>query len=189
MMRVSPALILVPALFLAFGCDWTNARQADQVLGLTQRMGAELKSEAARATAIFSGRDDFEELRRAFGGEGLDVGTPLGPDFQGSLDTLIRDLNLQLEKETKDADFTRKAARRVRKLSQWWAFVRIHLEARRDQLTQAPENPDAHRLLGIRLRRPDILTVLSEIIKVVATFESITIRCVHGIEDIIITRG
>jgi hypothetical protein len=148
-------------------------------------MGAELKAEAAQTTAAFTDRSDFEELRRAFGGEVLDVGTPLGSGFKANLETMLGDLNLELDKDTKDTDFPRRAARKVRRFSQWWTFVRIHLETRRDQLAKDAANHDAQHLLGYRLRRPDVLAVLSEIIKVVATFERISMRCVRGVEDIL----
>ena len=186
-MRVHPRLFLGLMLLTIFsGCERGEVRRAHQVMGLVQTMGAELRTSAAQAAQAFAGRSDFEELRKAFGDERFDEGTPLGPDFQGTLDAMIRDLEAQLEKEPKDAGFVRKAARQARKFNQWWTSIRHHLETRRDQLAQAPHDTEATRLLGGgRVRRADVLVVLSETITVVSAFEVITARCVRRIEEIL----
>lgn len=179
------SLLVILPLLLCPGCESPQVRRAQEVLRLVQTMGGELRAASAQAAGTFTSRADFEELRKAFGDEQFDAGIPLGPEFQGSLSAMIRDLELQLEKEPKDAEFLRKAVRRVRHFSQWWASIRIQLEVRRDRLVQSTQDSEAHRLLGGRARRADVLTVLSETIHAVAAFEVITARCVRRIEDII----
>jgi hypothetical protein len=152
---------------------------------LVRTMEAELQAVAAKSATQFAGRTDFEDLRRSYGDERFDGGIPLAPDFQGVLAAMTRDLEAQLEKEHKDSEFPRKAARRVRQLGQWWTFVRKSLELRRGQLTQTAPDTEAQRLLGTRERRADILTVLDETIQVVATLEATTARCARGIEAIV----
>jgi hypothetical protein len=172
-------------LSLFCGCERGEARRARQVMGLVQTMGSELRTSAAQAAEAFTRRGDFEELRKAFGDDRFDAGTPLGPDFQGTLDSMIRELEGQLGKEPKDSGFLRKAVRQIRLFSQWWTFIRQQLEARRDQLVQNPQGAEATRLLGGRVRREDVLMVLSDTIRTVGAFEAITARCVRRIEEIL----
>ena len=180
-------LIGILPLLLSLGCERPEVRRAREVVGLVQTMGTELRSVSANAAVAFTGRADFEELRRAFGDESFDAGIPLGRDFQGSLSSMLRDLELQLEKEPKDAGFPRSAFRRVRHFSQWWASIRMQLEARRGRWAQSStQDTEALRLLGGRVRREDVLAVLTETIRVIGTFEAITARYVRRIEDIII---
>jgi len=178
-------LIMILPLLISSACERPEARRANQVMRLVRTMEAELKAVAAKAATQFSGRTDFEELRKSYGDERFDGGIPLAPDFQGILTAMTRDLEAQLEKEPKDSEFPRKAARRIRQLSQWWTFVRQSLELRRGQLAQATPGVEAQRLLGTRERRADILTVLDETIQVVGTLEATTARCVRGIEEIV----
>lgn len=188
-LRVRPYRCLSPglsvALLLCSACERPEARRAHQVMRLVRTMEAELQAVAATSAVQFAGRTDFEDLRRSYGDERFDGGIPLAPDFQGVLAAMTRDLKAQLEKERKDSEFPRKAARRVRQLGQWWTFVRKSLELRRGQLTQTAPDTEAQRLLGTRERRADILTVLGETIQVVAILEATTARCARGIEAIV----
>lgn len=173
--------LILPLLVLS-GCEPNEVRQGREVMGLVRKMRADLQASAAQSAAVFSRREDFEALRRAFGTEPFDGGTPLGPDFLGSMETMVRDLEAQLDKEPKNAEFPRKAALRVRQFAQWWSFVRRHLETRRDRLAADAE---VSRLLGPGARREQVLTVLSEVIKAVSAFESITFRTVREVEGIL----
>lgn len=177
-------LVLIPLLLFS-GCERSGTRRARQVMSLVHTMGVELRTAAAQATATFTDRGDFEELRKGFGDNPFDVGIPLGPEFQVTLDAMLRDLDKQLEKEPKDDEFLRKSARQIRLFSQWWTFIRHQLEVRRSQLAQPPGGEEGPSLRGGRGRREGVLMVLSETIKVVSTFEVITTRCVHRIEDLI----
>lgn len=182
---LSPRLSLIVPLLLCSACERPEVRRAHQVMRLVRTMEADLQAVASKAATQFAGRTDFEELRRSYGDERFDGGIPLAPDFQGILTSMIRDLEAQLDKEPKDSEFPRKAARRIRQLSQWWTFVRQNLELRRGQLAQAPSGTDAQRLLGMRERRADILTVLGETIQVVGTLEAATARCARAVEEIV----
>jgi hypothetical protein len=182
---LSPRLSLIVPLLLCSACERPEVRRAHQVMRLVRTMEADLQAVASKAATQFAGRTDFEELRRSYGDERFDGGIPLAPDFQGILTSMIRDLEAQLDKEPKDSEFPRKAARRIRQLSQWWTFIRQNLELRRGQLAQAPSGTDAQRLLGMRERRADILTVLGETIQVVGTLEAATARCARAVEEIV----
>lgn len=182
---LSPGLSLIVPLLICSACERPEVRRAQQVMRLVRTMEVDLQAVAAKAATQFAGRTDFEELRRSYGDERFDGGIPLAPDFQGILTAMIRDLEAQLEKEPKDSEFPRKAARRIRQLGQWWSFVRQSLELRLSQLAQAPPGADAQRLLGTRERRADILTVLGETIQVVGTLEATTTRCARAIEAIV----
>lgn len=185
-MRAHIPLLMGLVMLLPFsGCERSGTRRARQAMDLIHAMGAELRTSAAQSSEAFTDRGDFEALRKAFGDDRFDAGIPLGPDFQKTLDTMLRDLEIQMEREPKDAEFLRKAARQVRLFSQWWTFIRQHLETRRSQLEQAPRNPEAVRLLGGRVHREDVLLVLAETIKVVGTFEAITARYVRQIEGLV----
>ena len=181
--KTALCLTLPGLLFTA--CERPETRRANQIMRLVRGMEADLQAEAAKAAAAFAGRPDFEELRQSFGSDHFDGGIPMAPDFPGILVTMIRELEAQMEKDPKDAEFPRKAARRIRQLSQWWAFVRKHLEERRDVLAKAPAESEARRLVGGRTLRADVLTVISETIVLVGTFEATTLRCVRAIEAIV----
>jgi hypothetical protein len=145
-------------------------------------MGVEMHAAAAEASDRFTRRPDYEAIRHAFGNDSFDAGTPLGPDFMKTLATMMQDLEQQLEKEPKDAEFLRKTVRRVRQHHQWWVFVRRELEARRDKLALATQDNPAQLLLGGRVRRADVLAVMTETILIVANFEASAQQCVRGIE-------
>jgi hypothetical protein len=162
---LSPRLSLIVPLLLCSACERPEVRRAHQVMRLVRTMEADLQAVASKAATQFAGRTDFEELRRSYGDERFDGGIPLAPDFQGILTSMIRDLEAQL--------------------GQWWTFIRQNLELRRGQLAQAPSGTDAQRLLGMRERRADILTVLGETIQVVGTLEAATARCARAVEEIV----
>ncbi|HJV48970.1 MAG TPA: hypothetical protein VJ549_06820 [Geothrix sp.] len=185
MMLARFCLGLVLPLILFSGCERSEVRKAKQAMQLVRAMGTELRQTAAQASDQFTRRPDFEALRRAFGGEPFDSGTPLGPDFQRNLTALMQDLEGQLDKEPKDAEFLRKALRRVRKFHQWWTFVRQELESRRDKLVRAGLEPADPGLRKGRANRDEVLTILGETLGVVGSFEASTIRCIHGIEDLL----
>lgn len=186
-MRVRACLSLgLVLLVVSIGCERSETRRAREVMELVRTMETELQSTAKQAAGTFSGRADFEELRMAFGDERFDAGTPLGPDFQGSLAAMIQGLHAQLEKEPKNTEFPKKVARRIHQFGQWWLFVRRYLETRRDQLNQAAtQGGDPLRLPTGRTLRADVLTTLTEVIKVVEAFETIANRCARGIEGIV----
>lgn len=179
MVRVNLCLGL---LLILSGCERAEVRTARRAIQLVQSMGVEIRAEAAQASDRFSRRTDFEELRRVFGSDSFDAGTPLGPDFQGNIALMTLDLERQVEKDPKDVEFLRKAVRRVRLHHQWWIFVRQELETRRDKLAQAPADNPTQRLLGGRIPRADVLAVLTETIEVVSHFEASAQHCLRGIE-------
>jgi hypothetical protein len=184
-MRLGASSVLILPLFLLAGCERGEVRSARQAVLLIRTMGDEVRSSGREAEALFSGRADFEDLRQGFGTDRLDAGTPLGPDFQTSIATMLRTLETEVEKETKDGLFLRKAVRRVRHFHQWWMFARQKLEARLGQLSKTPRDTQAQRLLGGRVRLVDTQTVLSETIRVIRIFEASALRCVRGIEALI----
>ena len=176
--------LILPLLVLS-GCESSEARQGREVMLLVRKMRVELQASAAQSATVFSRREDFEVLRRAFGAEPFDGGTPLGPEFLTSMEVMVRDLEAQLDKEPKNGEFPRKAAHRVRQFAQWWAFVRQHLETRRGRMAGLASDEEASRLLGPGTRRGQVLTVLSETIKVVSAFEAITARTAREVEAIV----
>ncbi|GLH74059.1 hypothetical protein GETHLI_25610 [Geothrix limicola] len=167
------------------GCERAEVRKARQALQLVHVMVEELRRASAQASSRFTQRADFEDLRKAFGAELFDAGTPLGPDFQGNLAALMKDLETQLEKEPKDAEFLRKALRRVRKFHQWWGFVRQELETRRTKLAGATREQLEQRPRRERVNREEVLAILAETLQVVGSFEASTIRCIRGIEALV----
>lgn len=176
---------LILPLVLLTACERGEVKHAHEAMRLVQAMGEELKATAAGASDRFSHRADFEELRRAFGDDRFDAGTPLGPGFQVTLSQLLQDLQAELEKEPRDVYFVRKAVRRVRHFHQWWLFTRQELEIRLERAAKGPEETRAHNLLGGRVQRRDVVLVLSETIQVVKVFEDTALRCIQGLEAII----
>lgn len=185
MVRARFCLGLFLSLMVYSGCERSEVRSARQALRLVHTMVVEIQATSAQASDRFSRRPDFEDLRRAFGGERFDAGTPLGPDFQRNLAALMTDLEGQLEKEPKDGEFLRKALRRVRKFQQWWTFARQELETRRDKLVQARQGQPAQQLLGGRVSEEDMLGILAETFSVIGAFEASTFRCIRGIEELL----
>lgn len=184
-LRACLAVGLMGPVLLLVACERAEVRRARQVDRVVQSMAAELRTASEQATGAFSRRPDFEELRKSFGDDRFDTGIPLGPAFQTSLATMIRDLEVQLQKEPRDAEFPKKAVRKVRQIHQWWGFVRQHLQGRRDQLVNGRQEGEAQRLLGGRPRNQDVAEVLNETIQVVNGFEAITLRCIRSMEEII----
>lgn len=182
MVRTYLCLGLLLPLLILIGCERSEVRRSKQALRLVQTMGAEMRAVAAEASDRFTRRADYEALRHGFGDAPFDAGTPLGPDFQRTLVTLTQGLEQQLEKEPKDAEFLRKAVRRVREHHQWWVFVRREMEVRRDKLASPANDHPAQLLLGGRVRRADMLAVMTETITIVASFEACAQQCVRGIE-------
>jgi hypothetical protein len=168
--------LVLPLLVLS-GCERREAREGRQVQLLITRLGTDLREAATRAAAAVSTRADAEGLRRAFGRTAFEEGTPLGEDFPAGVEALVRDLEAALAREPKDAEFPAKAARRVRRIGQWWLFVRQQLEGHRDRVAKLPENGP--------LRRDAVLTVLSESIHEIEQMEAITARCLREIEAIL----
>ncbi|MBI1753726.1 MAG: hypothetical protein HY014_09125 [Acidobacteria bacterium] len=179
------AISLTGLIMLLMACGRAEARRARQVDALVKAMSTELYAASEEAAGAFSRRPDFEALRKSFGDDRFDTGIPLGPAFQTTLATMIRDLEAQLRKEPRDAEFPKKAVRKVRQIHQWWGFVRQQLQGRRDQLVNGRQEGEAQRLLGGRPRNMDVAEVLSETIQVMNGFEAITQRCIRGIEEII----
>lgn len=184
-LRTCFAIGLTGLVLMLMACGRTETHRARQVDALVKVMAAELNAASEEATGAFSRRPDFEELRKSFGDDRFDTGIPLGPAFQTTLATMIKDLEAQLQKEPKDAEFPKKAVRKVRQIHQWWGFVRQQLQGRRDQLMNGHRDGEAQRLLGGRPRNMDVAEVLSETIQVMSGFEAITQRCIRGIEEII----
>jgi hypothetical protein len=185
MVRGHVCLGLLPPLLILVGCERSEVRKAKEALQLVRAMGADMRAGAAEAADRFTKRPDYEAMRHAFGDDGFDAGTPLGPTFQQTLGTLTQNLVSQLEREPKDAEFLRKAVRRMRQYHQWWVFVRREMETRRDKLAQATKDHPTQMLLGGRVRREDVLTVMAETIQVVGRFEASAYRCVQGIENLL----
>jgi len=100
MVRARLFLGLALPLLLITGCERSEVRKAKQVIGLVHVMGAELQAEGARAVAKFTRRPDFEALRKTFGDERFDEGTPVGPD--GTPDPLYPEI-AQIGKEFEKA--------------------------------------------------------------------------------------
>jgi len=184
-MRVGVRHGLALILLLLGGCGGADARRGRQAMEAVQIMGADLKARGAQASDRFTRRPDFEELRRAFGEDRFDAGTPLGPGFQTTLAAMVEDLRAGLEKEPKDAYFLRKAVRRVRHFHQWWMFSRQELEARRDRMIKEAPDPPAPNLRGGRSLRSDTLTVLDEVIPVIRDFEEACLRCARRLEELL----
>ncbi|WLT32849.1 hypothetical protein [Geothrix sp. PMB-07] len=184
-LRTWLAMGLMGPILLLVACGRAESRRAREVDLLVQVMAVELRTASEQATAAFSRRPDFEELRKSFGDDRFDTGIPLGPAFQTSLSTMIKDLEAQLAKEPRDVEFPRKAVRKVRQIHQWWDFVRKQLQTRRDQLAKGHREGQAQRLLGGRERGQDVVEVLDETIQVIQGFEAITQRCIRSLEEII----
>lgn len=177
------ALLALPVL-LSVGCESRELRQARRVQQLVQRMSTECREAAERSSLGALSRDDIEMLRRAFGRTAFEEGTPLGQDFPDGVEALMKDVETNLAKEPLDYQFPPKAARRVRRVAQWWLFVRQHLEGQRQRLIQASTDPEtAKRIDPVRLAA--ILTVVSESVHEVEGMETITTRCLREIENVL----
>lgn len=184
-LRAGIALGLMGPILLFTACERAVVKRSHQADVLVRTMAVELHTASEQATAAFSRRPDFEALRRSFGEDRFDSGIPLGPAFQASLSTMVKELEAQLAKEPRDVEYPRKAVRKVRQMHQWWNFVRKQLEAHRDQLAKGRHEGEAQRLLGGRERSQDVVEVLDETIQVIQGFEAITQRCIRSLEEII----
>ncbi|BDU72050.1 hypothetical protein [Mesoterricola silvestris] len=186
-MRIAPLplLLALPLVQCGHGVAERNARALDQI----RTLRAELHATNRDAFDRFTNLQDYPEIRRAFGTESLDPGTPLGPHFQESLDQMLDLVLKKLAAEPDDAYFLNKAAKEVRRFGTWWRFQASLIQTRNDRLRDHFEKErDSYSTSGQERFRLG-LEVLDEIVNVLREYERRVEACARRIEALDVKRG